>query len=89
MFKKFTLEELIPSDSTLDGLKTFSKRQRKALYLYLTYLAYRCDHDPLRKALYEVRKELLYKSRSDNNHIEEDKISKNPIRNLLPDALKR
>ena len=87
MFTKITLEKLIPSEELHQDLKSFSKRQRKALYMYLTYLTYSYPDDKLRKATLIARDRLLTMTKSDKNRIEEDG-RKNKFSDLLPNIMK-
>lgn len=84
-----TVEDLQDKPEDLETLKTFSERQRLALYNYLTARAYRLNEDPLRKSSLFTRNDLMQATKDKKNVIPFDReVKPKSVGSFLPDVLK-
>lgn len=70
---KMTQERLFPAPEDLERLKTFSKRQRDAIYKRLTQLSYICLREEDRRAALRIRNQLLRDTWTEENKADSEK----------------
>lgn len=75
LFRFLTVEQLQDSEEDIENLKTLSKRQRTAVYNFLTARIYRLNKDTLRESAIWMREDLLKATRTEKNAIPFDRQS--------------
>ena len=67
LFRFLTVEQLQDSEEDMENLRTLSKKQRTAVYNFLTARIYRLNKDTLRESAIWMREDLLKATRSEKN----------------------
>jgi hypothetical protein len=69
------LEALDDSPEDMETLQGLTKRQRQALYNFLTARAYRLNKDTLRESALWMRTDILKATRTEKNAIPKDRVA--------------